>query len=92
MRFFGKYSYGIYVFHYSLDAAFDAPLRRWFDRQFHFRAVGVGLSGLLIAALAVGVAYASYHLYEARFLRLKKYFEPPRIAPRKEDAIAATTT
>ena len=76
MRFFGKYSYGIYVFHFSLDAAFTGMLRRWLDATFHSKAIGVGLGGLVVTLLTVFVAVLSYQLYEKRFLELKKYFEP----------------
>jgi peptidoglycan/LPS O-acetylase OafA/YrhL len=80
MRFFGKYSYGIYVFHYSLDAALTHLLRQRFNATFHSKAMSVVLSALIVAALAVLVAFASYHLYEKHFLKLKKHFEP-RSAP-----------
>jgi peptidoglycan/LPS O-acetylase OafA/YrhL len=75
MRFFGKYSYGIYVFHYSLDAAYTSTLRRWLGATFHSKAIAAGLGGLTVASLTVLVAFISYELYEKRFLKLKKYFE-----------------
>ena len=83
IRFFGKYSYGIYVFHYSLDAALTHPLRQRFNATFHSKAISVVLSAVIVATLAVLVAFASYHLYEKHFLRLKKHFEPRGARDRK---------
>ena len=74
LRALGKYSYGIYVLHYPVLTLFD-----------HWRVPGwvqdgVGLTGTRVltvvtaAAVALGLAILSYHLYESRFLRLKKHF------------------
>lgn len=78
MRFFGKYSYGIYVFHYSIDAALTVPLRRWLLGTFHSKPASVLLAAIPVFVSSILVAYASYHLYEKRFLDLKRYFEPKR--------------
>ena len=75
MRFLGKYSYGIYVFHYSFDAAFTAPLRRWANNTFHSKAVAVAFAAVPVVVATLLVAYASYHLYEKWFLNLKHRFE-----------------
>ena len=74
LRFFGKYSYGLYVLHAIALPAFNQGLR-W------MRAHGVGrlqaraATGVLEFAVALLAAYCSFHLYEKQFLRLKRYFD-----------------
>ncbi len=74
----GKYSYGIYVIH--------LPLVGVVLRHVPFFGAGAPLVGgsrtPVILLLAVGTAVASYalawisfHLYERRFLALKRYFQ-----------------
>ncbi len=73
---FGKYSYGIYVIHgmmillfprilniNSLPAGFRSP----FVFQIVYYIFAIGISCIL--------AVASYHLFEKRFLALKRHFE-----------------
>ncbi len=84
MRWLGKYSYGIYVFHLPILEGSKAVFR------------GIGLLGAIYSSAALCVlfaafnvtiallaAYLSYHLYEKHFLKLKKYF------PEKTAAMAA---
>lgn len=81
LRFFGTYSYGLYVFHgiiaYGLGLHGSLP---------HFeRLTGGHLSGLLLQALvaslaSIVLAVLSYELFEERFLRLKARFEPKKAA------------
>ena len=84
MRFFGKYSYGIYVFHYSLDVALTAPIRHWLLPVVHSKLLTVLLGGFVVALLSVAIALISYHAYEIQFLKLKRHFEPqvrPKLVP-----------
>jgi peptidoglycan/LPS O-acetylase OafA/YrhL len=74
LRFFGKYSYGLYVFHYSLDTILTQPIRLFVDNHFHSKALGVLAGACTVLAASILVSLLSFHLYEARFLRLKKYF------------------
>lgn len=70
LRWFGRYSYGIYIFH-DLFMGLYEWLRYSVDRLTGSRALGaltLVSSGYLVSA---GVAYVSYHLYEKRFLDLK---------------------
>jgi peptidoglycan/LPS O-acetylase OafA/YrhL len=74
LRFFGRYSYGLYVLHYSVYGFLSLPLYQIFVRYIHIKA----LSGLLAAGTVLSIslllAVLSYHLYEVHFLKLKKYF------------------
>lgn len=77
LRFFGKYSYGLYVFHWILIPAFrqilpSATLLAWVKSpllaQFLLISVSTGIS--------VVVALLSWHLFEKHFLRLKDVLAP----------------
>jgi peptidoglycan/LPS O-acetylase OafA/YrhL len=70
LRFFGKYSYGLYVFHYLLQP--------WLDGAFWFvpslPAVSLVVHMISATAATLVVALLSWHLYEKQFLKLKKHF------------------
>jgi peptidoglycan/LPS O-acetylase OafA/YrhL len=74
LRMIGLYSYGMYVFHAPLHVYVGLPLlARISDSP--GTALGLGYA-VALAAVTFGLAAASYHLYERRFLDLK-----PRLAP-----------
>ena len=76
LRFFGRYSYGLYLVHFIADAG----VRLWWLPTL---AQWTGLSGnalsWLIAAISllcsIGLALLLHRLIEAPALRLKKYFD-----------------
>ncbi|NYF79672.1 acyltransferase family protein [Granulicella arctica] len=74
LRFLGTYSYGIYVFHYSLAGWLTEPMRLFFNQHLHSKALSVILEALAVGVLSILVALLSYRLYEVPFLRLKSYF------------------
>jgi len=77
MRFFGKYSYGAYVYHLPLIAFVFTPLElhAWLQGRLRSDWAGSIAFFLLATTLVYGLAIASYELVERRFLRLKRYFE-----------------
>jgi peptidoglycan/LPS O-acetylase OafA/YrhL len=85
LRFFGKYSYGLYVFHYLLQP--------WIDPSFWFVTSMPVVSLLIHMACATGVsvvvALLSWHLYEKQFLKLKSRFD---YAPDRHSAHSAPET
>ena len=82
LRFLGKYSYGLYVYHGLLHGYFQdtgVPTRL-------LAAVGRPMPALLAnfalgLTLSVLVAVLSYELLEKRFLALKRHFEAPAAVP-----------
>lgn len=74
LRFFGRYSYGLYVYHYTLAMLVMIPLRHWMHAHVHSRPLGVVVPAAITLALTVILAMLSYHLYEKHFLRLKPSF------------------
>jgi peptidoglycan/LPS O-acetylase OafA/YrhL len=101
LRTFGKYSYGLYVFHALLLPLFDRwlPLGPMTERSGSFvlaalaRAAGA-------TAVSFAVAWLSWHLYEKQFLKLKRFFayqkpsiaRPDRTAPAAKERTAVTGT
>jgi peptidoglycan/LPS O-acetylase OafA/YrhL len=70
----GKYSYGLYVFHWLILQIFVQKgqtmlVQRGADGQVAYLLPRIGGIGLVLL-----IGYASYHLYEKQFLRWKKYF------------------
>ncbi len=78
LRNLGKYSFGLYVYHPPLIQGVHwlfqvvpgaAPLT-----EVH-PAIALVVKVVIIAAGSYGLAWLSWHLYEKRFLALKRYFE-----------------
>ena len=76
LRWFGKYSYGLYIFNsivfrWVSTLNVEQVLRRFVPNQMA-AALLASLAGLGVSML---LAICSWHLYEKHFLKLKKYFE-----------------
>jgi peptidoglycan/LPS O-acetylase OafA/YrhL len=84
-RLLGRYSYGLYIFHYSVYGFLAGPLRIYFFRHLHSRVVSVFLSTVIVTSFSLVAAFISYHLYEIHFLRLKKYFKYHRASDKCQD-------
>jgi peptidoglycan/LPS O-acetylase OafA/YrhL len=76
LQFFGKYSYGMYVWH--------AMIAEWIMRTapflrdhagLRFPMVGQWIQVLVGLAASFGLAFLSYQLFEKHFLSLKRFFE-----------------
>jgi peptidoglycan/LPS O-acetylase OafA/YrhL len=83
LRFFGRYSYALYIFNRFLML----PCKRLFPSERLGAALGSPVLGALVhVALATAVtsllAFLSWHLYEKHFLRLKVYFPYRPRSPR----------
>jgi peptidoglycan/LPS O-acetylase OafA/YrhL len=90
LRGLGNISYGVYVFHMLFLSAYSSIVDRLVP---HAGAMVRNLALLLVAALcSVTLALLSYHLFEKRFLSLKRYFEPrpPAVAVEPADLPKAT--
>ena len=70
LRSFGKYSYAIYVFHVML-LPFVVSLRA---------RLGSPLFIFFFEAVSFSLGWASWHLFEKYFLRLKRFF-PANVSP-----------
>ena len=91
LRAAGRYSYAMYIFHLLVAfALLDRVLAFQADHDVSLvRTIGGSQIPVNIAfsaaatAITVVLAYASWHLYEKRFLQLKSHFRTsPRAAPR----------
>ncbi len=76
LRWFGKYSYAIYIFHWPVTQAYGAVI----GKRVHLSSpyLSVLCCCLFVVAVSSGMAYLSWNLLEERILRLKTYFEYER--------------
>jgi peptidoglycan/LPS O-acetylase OafA/YrhL len=79
LRFFGKYSYGLYIYHAILSWFFlERGLDGRLDALLGNHALAMAARAVLGIGISTGVAVISYELFEKRFLALKRHFERPR--------------
>lgn len=76
LRFLGKYSYGLYVYHamllwYFLETGVEAR----FDTLLGNHLLAMAAVALLGSAISIAIAVASYHFFEQHLLALKRFFE-----------------
>jgi peptidoglycan/LPS O-acetylase OafA/YrhL len=74
LRFFGKYSYGMYIYHQIFQNYMMKYLYPIATRIAHSSSLGAVMYFFTAIALVTAVSVVSYHLFEARFLRLKTRF------------------
>lgn len=72
LRWLGKYSYGIYIIHMMVGGAYAGFLYSHIHSRIALH-IAIPVCNLLIT---LPLAWLSFHLYEQRFLRLKRYFGP----------------
>jgi peptidoglycan/LPS O-acetylase OafA/YrhL len=73
LRFFGKISYGFYVFHWPLYIILAPRLESWLTGKmgWHTMQFSISLSATLFA---LAISWLSYQYFEKYFLQLKKRF------------------
>lgn len=80
LRFFGQYSYGLYVLHQMVAAAVEYRFGDLLRSSFSPHKALLHVAFLLIVlGITIPLAMLSYHLFERPFLRLKRFFDavPP---------------
>lgn len=73
LRFIGRYSYGMYVYHILFWPGL-AWIQRWLQGRLHSTVLGGVSFVLLMLGGTMVVSVASYELYERQWLRLKRRF------------------
>ncbi|HEY5967192.1 MAG TPA: acyltransferase [Chitinophagaceae bacterium] len=75
LMFLGKYSYGIYIFHWPITIMmtpyFGDIMRSLIKEPGVWRQMGIAI---LCTVTAVVISVISYHFFEKHFLKFKKYF------------------
>jgi len=76
IRFFGKLSYGLYVYHGIFRPLFE----KFFDRHELISITGSPLLGVVLyfiicISITVLISWISWHFFEKYFLKLKRYFK-----------------
>jgi peptidoglycan/LPS O-acetylase OafA/YrhL len=78
LRFFGRYSYGLYVYHYSVDNSLTFSVRRVLEAHGAPKPLAILGGAMVVCGISVVLAVLSYHLYEVHFLKLKRFIPNPR--------------
>jgi len=73
LRWVGKYSYALYVFHLPIALLILKPNIPWLSSMPILAEVELFV---FYFGVCIGCAFLSWHLYEKHFLKLKKYFHP----------------
>jgi len=87
LRFFGRYSYGLYVYHYTISGLVITYLRPALLGHTGSKAVALIASGLVALLISVAVAWCSYTFFESRFLQLKRRFHDTSSRPKLQELV-----
>ena len=90
LRFYGRYSYGLYLFHQAPNNYDTIYLWPIFEAHIHPLWLAGAIHLLLILGLSTAVAVLSFRFIEQPFLRLKKRFPDQPVALSKHETAVAT--
>lgn len=79
----GKYSYGLYVYHYIIFVLLEYNLTPWLSNHLSSSFLRMLIVGSLSVVLTVGISILSYYFFESYFLKLKKYFPYTKKSPNR---------
>lgn len=82
LRFLGRLSYGIYVFHWLIHGMVDDRMHDWFAAHSASKLLGTVGPGMAELLLSVMVAWLSFHFFELPILGFKRFFAAERTQPR----------
>ncbi len=83
MRNFGRYSYGLYVFHLPIYFLVGYIAQTQLHIQFPLPTLyALGVLAVMVA-VSYAVAWVSFNYFEKAFLRLKRHFEPVYAADKR---------
>lgn len=75
LKFFGKISYGLYVYHWPVYILFFDYLKNLvIEKNLVSFRIAEMISAVAVTLIAILVSVASYHYFEKPFLKLKKRF------------------
>ena len=73
LKFFGKISFGFYVFHWPIYLALFPRLVSVFNESFAFQLIASQItSSVIVTLIGLSVSVVSYYTFESKFLNLKK--------------------
>lgn len=74
LRYIGKISYGLYVFHWILYVFIKAPLEESIYNILHLSILSKIIVSLLVLLLSIILSHLSYHYFEKKIMNLKPFF------------------
>lgn len=74
LRFFGRISYGFYIFHWPVFLLLNTPLARLMDPWLEGVWLNISVA-VLATAVAVAISWLSFRFFERYFLQMKKNYE-----------------
>lgn len=74
LQWSGKYSYGLYVYHYIIFNILGRQMEPTFSSLMKNNFLANLTVGIITVVLSIGISYLSYRYLESPFLHLKKYF------------------
>jgi peptidoglycan/LPS O-acetylase OafA/YrhL len=76
MKFFGRISYGLYVFHWPINILLYEHIKRYaVEKNFGLRGAEI-VSAICVSGIAIALSVLSYYYFERPFLKLKERFTP----------------
>lgn len=78
LRFYGRYSYGLYLIHFAPLSFYKKVLWPAISARIHIVWLAGAISFSLIVVPCTLIAVMSFHFIEQPFLRMKRRYEAPR--------------
>lgn len=91
LRMFGRYSYGLYVYHFFLHGLLEHRFHSFFEAHTHSKLLSLFGTGSVLLLLSLALAALSFHFFEQPILQLKRYFPDRGNRPKLRQDVASAS-